>query len=408
MLGLLNLVVAVSVLVAQGEALVTATTRAKEEEGRGLRGLIDENDSSSTHDHDQHQHDIFKDEEHLINQNIVKLSGEDIRPLELSLLNGASTRIVGGEATTISQYPYYVRIDLDGTFLCGGTLISRQFILTAAHCNDVGYMTVTLGVDTLKGTGIKFHVAEKILHPLNRVGNPDIYDFMLLRLDGTAPESYVNNIPRLDDGASNENKNAFNVIGLGSQDENSYQYANKLQVATVNRVDHTECKNTFLSKAGLKVSDDMLCAHAIGKDACSGDSGGPLVIIPSALSRPSDHIHILVGVTSWGIGCADRVLPGVYARVSYVLEWIKETTTCQQSLSSSYVTYGKTQLCINIQGIAPSQSVTQVRQVQSPTRRSRKNRTRKRRSTNLLATVVCATNESARQNCPKTCNTCPL
>eukprot|EP00978_Attheya_sp_CCMP212_P028847 scaffold100691_cov61-Attheya_sp.AAC.3 len=355
MFGLSRVLVALSVLAAQGGTFAYASEKeervtAREEEGRGLRGLIDKHDSN------QDRNEIFKDEAHLKPPKQHKLGGDDIHPIELSLLNGASTRVVGGKDTTISQYPYYARIDLYGQFHCGGTLISREFILTAAHCNDPGTMTVTLGTDTVEGTGIKFAVAEKIPHPKYRVGNPDIYDVLLLRIQGTAPDDYVKNIPRLDDGKSNENKDAFDVIGLGSQHENTFLNAKKLQVATVNRVDQTECKNTFFDKTRLVVSADMLCAHAIGKDACQGDSGGPLVIIPNTSSHPSDHI--LVGITSWGIGCAHDFLPGVYARVSHVLEWIKGTI-CRQGLLSSYVTNtGTTHLCINLQGGALSRSGT--------------------------------------------------
>jgi hypothetical protein len=394
MLGLSRLLVAVLVLVAQGGGFVVA----REEERRGLRGVID-----STQD----RNEIFKDEANL------KLKPLNLNPLELSLLKvkGVSTRVVGGQDTTISQYPYYARIDLNDSFLCGGTLISPEFILTAAHCNYPGNMTVTLGTDTSAGTGIKFAVTEKIPHPQNEVGNPDIYDVLLLRLNSPAPQSYVNNIPLLDDGVSNNYEDAFNVIGLGSLQANSYNYASKLQVATVNRVNQQECKNTFLER-NLVVSDDMLCAHAIGKDACQGDSGGPLVIIPNGSSAKK---HILVGLTSWGVGCADLVLPGVYARVSHVQGWIKETI-CQQNLSSKYVTNtGTTQLCINLQGIARSRSVTRVRESRTRRRSRRKRRNRRKRrkrtrsgSESLFANVVCATNESARQNCPMTCNTCPL
>ncbi|KAL7517701.1 hypothetical protein ACHAWX_002600 [Stephanocyclus meneghinianus] len=70
----------------------------------------------------------------------------------------------------------------------------------------------------------------------------------------------------------------------------------------------------------------MICAFDSGKDSCQGDSGGPL-IIPGA----SADTDTLIGVVSWGSGCA-REYPGVYARVSKAYEWIK-TQVC--SLSSS-------------------------------------------------------------------------
>eukprot|EP00978_Attheya_sp_CCMP212_P025093 scaffold80087_cov67-Attheya_sp.AAC.2 len=100
MLGLWRLLVAVSVLAAQGGTFVTA----REEERRGLRGLNDENDENdSTHN----RNEIFKDESNLKASKQHNLSGDDIHTLELSLPNGASTRIVGGEDTNTTQYPYY-------------------------------------------------------------------------------------------------------------------------------------------------------------------------------------------------------------------------------------------------------------------------------------------------------------
>ena len=57
----------------------------------------------------------------------------------------------------------------------------------------------------------------------------------------------------------------------------------------------------------------MLCAGQLGKDSCQGDSGGPLIRASSGL---------LVGVTSWGNGCALDGYPGVYARTSAVKDWL--------------------------------------------------------------------------------------
>ena len=66
----------------------------------------------------------------------------------------------------------------------------------------------------------------------------------------------------------------------------------------------------------------MICAGDLidgGEDACQGDSGGPL-----AVRSLIDNRWLLIGATSWGYGCADVNYPGVWARVSYVLDWIED------------------------------------------------------------------------------------
>jgi secreted trypsin-like serine protease len=68
--------------------------------------------------------------------------------------------------------------------------------------------------------------------------------------------------------------------------------------------------------ANSQITENMICAGGSDKDACQGDSGGPLVTL-------TDEAFTLIGVTSWGLGCATPGYPGVYARVTSALPWIR-------------------------------------------------------------------------------------
>lgn len=85
-----------------------------------------------------------------------------------------------------------------------------------------------------------------------------------------------------------------------------------LRSANVPAVNQTKCSDAYREFGG--VTDRMICAgyEKGGKDACQGDSGGPLV-----------YENKLVGVVSWGYGCARPNYPGVYSRVASVRDWIK-------------------------------------------------------------------------------------
>lgn len=90
-----------------------------------------------------------------------------------------------------------------------------------------------------------------------------------------------------------------------------------LQELTMEIWDNARCSSTYGSTAPAGIKDTMLCAGKKGKDSCSGDSGGPFVM------PAGDHWE-QIGVVSWGIGCGKDIYPGVYTRVTHMMEWINK------------------------------------------------------------------------------------
>ena len=108
------------------------------------------------------------------------------------------------------------------------------------------------------------------------------------------------------------NKYLFWKLGSGSFPE-TCQY---VRVPTITNAD---CSNDY-KDYHIPVTESMICAGyqgVGGKDACQGDSGGPLIC-------NSNGNPVLVGVVSWGKGCGEQQYPGVYTRVTPILDWIQE------------------------------------------------------------------------------------
>ena len=109
------------------------------------------------------------------------------------------------------------------------------------------------------------------------------------------------------------------ATGWGVTDKFGTQIPDALNEVAVRLIEKEQCENIHSDYQG-QLSDEMLCAgyKEGGRDACLGDSGGPL-----ACQIEENGPYVLYGITSWGIGCGDPLHPGVYTRVTALMDWVK-------------------------------------------------------------------------------------
>ncbi|XP_076677131.1 trypsin 3A1 [Andrena cerasifolii] len=228
-------------------------------------------------------------------------------------------RIVGGEETTISEVPYQVSLQLGGRLFCGGSIIAKNWVLTAGHCTDysAGRYTIRSGSSDVSG-GSAHRVQQVIRHKAygtNGNGIP-INDIALLRLaDGDEFQFNKSRKPvKLYSG------NAASLVGKqglvsGWGDTKVSGLPTIIRKVSVPLISHANCDKAYKQYGG--VPEGQICAGYTkgGKDSCQGDSGGPLVVSGQQ-----------AGVVSWGAGCASPNFPGVYTDVSHYRQWIKENS----------------------------------------------------------------------------------
>lgn len=216
-------------------------------------------------------------------------------------------RVIGGEVVEIEQYPYQVSLQHNGAHICGATLISDRFVLTAAHCTDGTYeseLSVRLGSSYHAQGGVVVRVSKTNQH--EDYDSDNMYnDITVLELTESVQYSAGIQPVRLTSYDPSENSEVV-ISGWG---RTSGGNPSQLNAAIINVVNKQTCVENY--KDINDVNDDMFCAAAPLKDACQGDSGGPLV-----------GNGQLVGVVSWGYGCAQPQYPGVYTSVANMRDFI--------------------------------------------------------------------------------------
>ena len=235
----------------------------------------------------------------------------------------SNTRIIGGFVASNDRFSYTVSLqDLFGNHFCGGSLIAKDMVLSAAHCGG-GSVNVIIARDVLTDSdGESIDVAQKNFHPgYDKNSNENNNDFLVLKL---ARSTTANAVPvKLNPSSSIPSDGAdVTVVGWGVTNENSNSVSNNLMEVEVTSSSNSDCAASY---GFSMITDAMLCAADPSQDSCQGDSGGPLVLKGNTAGD-----DVQVGVVSWGYGCADPNYPGVYARVSSGYSFIKEMV-CEQS-----------------------------------------------------------------------------
>lgn len=228
--------------------------------------------------------------------------------------------IVGGKSTDISKHPWQVSLQENGSPSGGGILIDSQWVLTAAHCVESSYVKKNLAVrvgSTYSNSGGELIKPDKIIvHPgwnFQKTGQYD-NDIALIKLASPVTIRTAHTIPLPSASLNILSGSDISVTGWGATDERNGTLPTVLQEVTVPYVQQEVCEKLY-SHLTSKISKNMLCAGFVGigkKDSCGGDSGGPAV-----------YNNQVVGIVSWGLGCAQPDHPGVYTRVTEYLDWIR-------------------------------------------------------------------------------------
>lgn len=234
-------------------------------------------------------------------------------PSKLTQLDG---RVVGGVEARIEDFPYQVSVQYAWRHICGGALIGSKFILTAAHCTDgvtdPNLFKIRAGSSLHNSGGIMRSVRRIYQHPQYNSINID-YDVTVLEMNNPIFFSKIARpVPLIDAGIVVQNGAMSIVSGWGYLSENG-QGPQKLHAVEVPIVSRERCNKAY--GEGV-ITERMICAGHIdegGKDACQGDSGGPLVSNGK-----------LVGIVSWGYGCARPKFPGVYTNVAAIRDYVNQ------------------------------------------------------------------------------------
>ncbi|XP_076178622.1 venom protease isoform X2 [Ptiloglossa arizonensis] len=256
--------------------------------------------------------------------------------------NDLAFNIFGGDQAQSGEFPYMVALGYENDqtdqdtpsirYGCGGSLISSQHVLTAAHCvnniNEKVPFEVRLGSENINSTAAsvqRIPISDIISHPEYK-RSTNYNDVAILKLKTKVQIStMVKPICLQTKSLSTLTitpRTALVVIGWGDTSFDTEGSNSLMKTPSLNLVDREECSKLYsgFSKLPQGIDENMICAidtnSSRRSDACQGDSGGPLLM----LTETGDSV---IGITAFGQSCGSSV-PGVYMAIHSYLDWIEE------------------------------------------------------------------------------------
>ncbi|XP_075975810.1 trypsin CFT-1-like [Anticarsia gemmatalis] len=232
--------------------------------------------------------------------------------------DGFGFRIFGGSVTNIENYPEMVALlfspmQVNHQQFCGGSILNQRSVLSAAHCFDEGrhrpgMWRMRVGSSFASSGGVVHNTARIIMH---EQFNSTTLDFDIAILHSTSAIRYGIGVQPANVGSFYvEGNEVVWAAGWGYTEE--FMQSEQLRHVQVYSISQDICRQRY---GGGRITDNMLCSGVLdvgGRDQCSGDSGGPLY-----------RNRVVVGICSWGRGCAHPNFPGVNVRVSRFIPWIQ-------------------------------------------------------------------------------------